>query len=368
MALKNQGKRFYRHEALMRYARILGFGEIHEKIDNKTGLHAIIAIHSTKLGPAIGGSRFFRYHAAGAGLKDALRLSYMMTLKAAVSNLPHGGAKAVIIKPYEIKDRKALFEAYGDFVHEMNGRYIAAIDVGTSTEDMDIIAQRTPYVIGATKLGKADSDPSLHTALGVLHSIEAAVKFQMDKDNLEDVRIAIQGAGSVGYHLTKLLSERGAEITISDPKRGAIQRCIDEFGIKGVDINEIYDVPCDIFAPCAMGGTINTDTIKRLQCNMIVGSANNQLSHRRISEILEEKGILYAPDFVVNSGGLINAAMVYDYQDPSIADAQIAKLYDTMLNLFERSKREYKSTTIIAEQVAREKLGMTTRKEKIVVE
>lgn len=351
----------------MRYAKILGFGEIHEKVDKKTGLHAIIAIHSTKLGPAIGGTRFFRYHAAGAGLKDALRLSYMMTLKAAVSNLPHGGAKAVIVKPAEIKDRKALFEAYGDFVHEMNGRYITAIDVGTSSEDMNIIATRTPYVIGATEFGKADSDPSPHTALGVMHSIEAAVKFKMDKDTLEDVRIAIQGAGSVGYYLGKLLSERGAHITVSDTKPGAIQRCIDDFGATGVDINEIYDVPCDIFAPCAMGGIINADTVKRLQCDMIVGAANNQLAHHQISKLLDEKGILFAPDFVINSGGLINAAMVHDYQDPSIADKQIAKLYDTVLNLFERSKREHKPTTIIAEEVAREKLGWVQRKEKIIV-
>ena len=368
MTVIKKRNRFYKHEALMRYAKILGFGEIHEKIDQETGLHAIIAIHSTKLGPAIGGSRFFRYHAAGAALKDALRLSYMMTLKAAVSDLPHGGAKAVIIKPDEIKDRKALFEAYGDFVHEMNGRYITAIDVGTSTEDMDIIADRTPYVIGATKSGKADSDPSTHTALGVMHSLEAAVKFQMNKDNVEGIRVAIQGAGSVGYHLAKLLAQRGAQITICDPKHEAIQRCVDEFGATGVDINEIYDVPCDVFAPCAMGGTINTDTIKRLQSTMIVGSANNQLAHRQVGDLLQEKGILYAPDFVVNSGGLINAAMVYDYQDPTLADAQIAKLHDTMLGMFERSKREQKPTTLIAEQIAREKLGLTQRKEKIIVE
>ena len=368
MTSRRQRKRFYKHEALMRYARMLGFGEIHEKIDRETGLHAIIAIHSTKLGPAIGGSRFFSYHAAGAGIKDALRLSYMMTLKAAVSNLQHGGAKAVIIKPAEIKDRKALFEAYGDFVHEMNGRYITAIDVGTSTEDMNVIADRTPYVIGATKVKDVDSDPSPHTALGVMHSIEAAVKFQLDKDNLDGVRITIQGAGSVGYYLCKLLTERGAQISISDPKPGAIQRCIDDFGVTGVSTDEIYDTPCDIFTPCAMGGIINADTVKRLQCNMIIGSANNQLAHHAVTEILQEKGILYAPDFVVNSGGLINAAMVYDYQDASIADAQIAKLYDTMLSLFERSKREQKPTNIIAEEMAREKLGWTKRKEKIIVE
>jgi len=368
MSPKKMPKRFYKHEALMRYAKLLGFGEIHEKINAEIGLHAIIAIHSTKLGPAIGGSRFFQYHASGAGLKDALRLSYMMTLKAAISNLPHGGAKAVIIKPREIKDRRALFEAYGDFVHEMNGRYITAIDVGTSTEDMNIIADRTPYVIGATKLGKFDSDPSPHTSLGVMKSIEAAVKFKMDKDSMEGLHVAIQGAGSVGYYLGKLLHERGATMTVCDPKPEATQRFIDEFGAKVVNINEIYDIPCDIFAPCAMGGVINSETIKRLQCPMIIGSANNQLAHHAVAHSLRQKGILYVPDFLVNSGGLINAAMVYDYQDPTLADAQIAKLYDTTLDLLERASRAQKPTTIVANEMAHEKLGWTKLKEKIIVE
>lgn len=368
MSQKKRSRRNYKHQALMRYAKILGFGEIHEKIDAETGLHAIIAIHSTKLGPAIGGSRFFEYRAAGSALKDALRLSYMMTLKAAISNLPHGGAKAVIIKPSEVKDRRALFETYGDFVHEMNGRYIAAIDVGTSTEDMNIIANRTPYVIGATKFGKFDSDPSPYTAYGVLKGIEAAVKFNMDKDTLEGLHVAIQGGGSVGYFLGKLLHERGARIAVSDPKPEAVQRFIDEFGAEGVSLEEIYDVPCDIFAPCAMGGTVSSDVVKRLKCSMIIGSANNQLAHHEVTRAIDERNILYVPDFLVNSGGLINAAMVYDYQDPSIADAQIARLYDTTLALLERAKRAQKPTTVIAEEMAREKLGWVKHKEKIIVE
>lgn len=368
MSSKKRRERYYKHEALMRYAKLLGFGEIHTKIDNETGLHAMIAIHSTKLGPAIGGSRFFQYHAAGAGLKDALRLSYMMTLKAAISDLPHGGAKAVIIKPREIKDRRALFQAYGDFVHEMNGRYIAAIDVGTSTEDMNIIAERTPYVIGATKFGKSDSDPSPHTALGVMKSIEAAVYFQLNKDSVEGLHIAIQGAGSVGYYLGKLLYEAGATLSVCDPKPEAVQRFVEDFDAKRVNLDEIYDVDCDIFSPCAMGGIINADTIKRIKAPMIIGSANNQLAHHQVLHSLAERGVLYVPDFLVNSGGLINAAMVYDYQDPTLADEQIAKLYDTTLALLERAQRAKKPTTLVAEEMAREKLGWKKRKEKIIVE
>ncbi len=340
----------------MRYAKRLGFGEIHEKIDPKTGLHAIIAIHNTQLGPAIGGSRFFHYDAVDAALKDALRLSYMMTLKAAISDLPHGGAKAVIIKPQSIKDRHALFEAYGDFVHEMNGRYLSAIDVGTSTDDMNIIAKRTPYVIGATKFRKCDSNPAIHTALGVMKSIEAAVLFHSNKSSVEGIHVAIEGAGSVGYHLGKLLHEQGARMTVYDPRPEAVQRFIDEFNANSVGHDEIYHVPCDIFSPCAMGGVINVKNIKHLRTSMIIGSANNQLAHRNISDLLVQKKILYIPDFLANSGGLIHAAMVYDYQDPNMANNQIIKLYETTLDLLERAQRAQKSTLVIAEAMVREKL------------
>ena len=310
---------------------------------------------------------FFSISRCWCGIKRRLTTFLYDDTKAAISDLPHGGAKAVIIKPHEIKDRKALFEAYGDFVHEMNGRYITAIDVGTSTEDMDIIADRTPYVIGATKFGKSDSDPSPHTAVGVLKSIEAAVKFQLNKDSVEGLHVAIQGAGSVGYFLGKFLHERGATITVCDPKAEAVQQFIDDFGATSVELDAIYDVPCDIFSPCALGGVISADTLKHIKAPIIIGSANNQLAHYEVTNILHEKNILYVPDFLVNAGGLINAAMVYDYQDPSIADAQIAKLYDTTLALLERAKRAKKPTTVIAEQMAREKLGWKKHQEKIIV-
>lgn len=344
-------------EALMRYARQLGFGDVHTKIDAKTGLHAIIAIHNTNRGPALGGTRFFEYQTAGMALKDVLRLSYMMTLKAAINNLPHGGGKSVIIKPKVIEDREALFRSFGDFIHEQNGRYIAAIDVGTQTADMDVIATRTPYVIGASSVHKWHGDPASHTALGVFRSIQAAVEFKLNKTSLNDLHVAIQGAGHVGYELAKLLHEQGARISICDPHQELTDRCVKEFQATTVAPDAIYDVDCDIFAPCAMGGILNLDTIQRLNCHIIVGSANNQLAHKKYALMLQEKNILYGPDFLVNSGGLINAAMVYDAANDALATEHIMAIYDTCLELFERAATENLPTTVVAEMTAIEKLG-----------
>ncbi len=359
-------REYHTHEALMRYAKMLGYGEIHTKIDRKTGLHAIVAIHNTDLGPAIGGCRLHTYGTTGPALKDVLRLAYMMTLKSAISNLPHGGAKAVLIKPKHIKDRKAYFRSFGDFVHQMNGSYITAIDVGTTTEDMDAIAERTPYVIGAAGLHEKEGDPAPHTAKGILRGIQAAIQFKYNKSDLNGIRVAIQGTGHCGGIVAELLAQQGAEITVSDINAEAVQRCLNKIGTQHhhVDPDKIYDVDCDVFAPCAMGGVINLDVINRLKAKIIAGSANNQLAHSKYSELLFKKGILYAPDFVINSGGLINAAMVYDYCDDVIADKQIDKLYDTLLSLFKRGKKESLPTTNVAELMAIEKL--TTRKDPIM--
>jgi leucine dehydrogenase len=357
MALHKSQKTTHTLEALMRYARLLGFGDIHSKLDPETGLHAFIAIHNTNRGPALGGTRFYEYTTAGMALKDVLRLSYMMTLKAAINNLSHGGGKAVIIKPKIIKDREALFRSFGDFVHEQNGRYIAAIDVGTKTEDMDVVATRTPYVIGASHVHEGHQDPAIHTALGVFRSIQAAVLFKLNKDSLKGLHIAIQGAGHVGYALAKSLHEQDAIITMCDPDEDALRRCVNEFKIKTVACDKIYDVDCDIFSPCAMGGIIDLDTINKLKCSIIVGSANNQLAHNKYADVLKDRNILYGPDFLVNSGGLINAALVYDSNDQALALQHIMNIYDTCLELFERSKNEDLATTVVAEKTAIEKLG-----------
>lgn len=349
--------RHYGYESLHRYARQLGFGTVHHRIDKKTGLNAIIAVHDTTLGPALGGCRLYSYRSVSSALKDALSLAQMMTLKSAFNDVPHGGAKSVLIRPKNIADRAAYFRAFGDFVHDLNGRYITAIDVGTSTDDMDIIAERTPYVIGAAKTHPNERDPSPSTAMGVLHGIEAAVHFKLKRADLHGAHIAIQGAGHVGYHLAKLLHQRGARLTMCDINQPALQRCREEFQATVVGTDAIYAVDCDVFAPCAMGGVLNGETIPLIKASIIAGSANNQLAHHLSGKLLHDKGILYAPDFAINAGGLISAAIDYTYRDAGMADAKIAQMYGNMLHLYERSTRENMPTTQMAEMIALEKLN-----------
>ena len=351
---------YHSHESLMRYAQMLGVSDIHIKNDSKIGLRAIIAIHSTKRGPAIGGCRFFEYSSMGLALKDVMRLSYMMTLKAAVSDLPHGGAKAVILKSRVISDRKTLFHSFGDFVHDMNGRYITAMDIGTNTKDMDIISDRTPHVIGAAGTDTLQSDPSPFTSNGVFQGIKAAVKFKWGRDNVEGLHIAIQGAGKTAYYLAKLLHQHGATISICDPKSEATEIFIEEFEATVVRYEDIYDVQCDIFSPCAIGGIINLNTLNRIKAPIIAGSANNQLAHRKYGAIAQQRGFLYAPDYVINSGGLIQAASVHDHHNIDIAKRLIKKLYARLLELFERAAKENKPTTEIADLIAKEKLTAAT--------
>lgn len=340
----------------MRYARILNFGEIHTRIDRDTGLHAIIAVHSTKLGPAIGGCRCFTYSTPELALKDALRLAYAMTLKAAACGLPHGGAKSVIIKPKEVKDRKALFSAFGDFINDLNGKYIAAVDVGSTIEDMTTMAQRTPYVIGADLPDRVDTDPSPYTALGVFRSIQAASQFKWGRDELNGIHVAVQGVGRVGYYLAKHLVESGARVTVADVNQDNVTRCQEELGVAVVSPDMIDSIDCDIFSPCAMGGTINLSMIHRNKAAIIAGAANNQLAHRKYARTLEDAGVLYLPDFFINSGGLINAATVYTYQDLAMAEKKVNTLYKNTLELLERAATTPKTTTHVAEEIALEKL------------
>ena len=350
-------KKSYQLDSIMRYAKMLRCHDIHTKIDLKSGLHAIVAVHNIDLGPAIGGCRFYHYDSVGNAYKDVLRLSYMMTLKAAISDLAHGGAKAVILAPKELDDRATLFRHFGDFVHELNGRYITACDVGTNTEDMDIIAQRTPYVIGAAGKHDFHTDPAPHTAKGVYLGIKAAVQFKLQRDTLEGVTVALQGAGNVAYHLAKQLVKDGALITACDPNTTALNRLVDEFGIASVAPDAIYDVTSDVFCPCALGSVINNQTLERIQTSIVAGSANNQLAHRKHALLLKQKNILYVPDFIINSGGLINAAMIYDFQNPAMADDKIDSLYDTLLHLFELSSQSPHSILHIAEKQAQAKLA-----------
>lgn len=354
-----------KHATLLRYARALGFGDIQYKIDVKRNLMAIVGIHSTQLGPAIGGCRLRDYESFNMALQDVIRLSYMMTLKAAICKLPHGGGKAVIMKPSNIENtREDLFEAFGDFVQEINGRYVTAIDVGTSTADMNIIAKRSPYVVGATDINARHSDPAQHTVRGVVRGIEAAVKFKLKRNDLQGVRVAIQGLGHVGSQLAKELHQLGAKLIVTDREdnRKKIDEAIEEYDAKYVDITKIYDVDCDVFAPCALGGTINHDTIERIKAPIIAGSANNQLSHHLIGRFLLKKNILYAPDFVINAGGLINAAAVYDNLDLDTANKKIDHLYDVLIEVFERAEKNNTATEIVAEKMAKELLSSAKHK------
>ena len=342
----------YRLDALMRLARMRKFGNIHTKIDPVTGLQAIIAVHNTDLGPAIGGCRLYPYGSMGEALKDVLDLSYGMTIKAAISDLAHGGAKAVIIEPKHPYDRTAIFESFGDFVHQLNGIYITSCDIGTSNDEMNIIAKRTPYVIGATENQAVRSYPSPHTALGVYQGIRAAVKHRYQKDSLNDIHVSIQGVGNVGYHLCKLLHNDGARLTVCDTNSDHTDKVKTEFGATVVDIHSIYAVDADIFSPCARGGVITFDTMNQLTVDIIAGSANSQLAHQKYAALLKQRNILYAPDFLINSGGLINAAYVYDFQDVQMSVDHINELYTKLLNIFQRSEKTGEDTLSIANKMA----------------
>lgn len=344
-----------RHDSsdiLFRYAHLLGFGELHIKFDKETGLKAIIAVHSTKRGPALGGCRLMPYKATAKALEDALRLASMMTLKAAISNLPHGGAKAVLIKPKIIQNREAYFEKFAEFVDELNGRYITAVDSGTSPADMDIIARKTRHVTCTT----VEGDAAPHTAFGVRRGIEAAVQFKLGRSDLQGIHVAIQGAGHVGYELAKQLREHGAKLTMCDIDDLVLERCASEFGAALCAPDEIYDIKADVFAPCALGSILNLNTIKRLRTKIVAGSANNQLAHIQFGQAMHERGILYAPDFVINAGGLIQASAMYVHGDFEKAHEHISNIYDTLMEIFERSKRENISTIDITEMVAEERL------------
>jgi leucine dehydrogenase len=342
-------------DRLFRYAEFLNFGSVHIKFDHATGLRAIVAIHNLKRGPAIGGCRLIPYSSTDAALEDGMRLGYMMSFKAAISGLPHGGAKAVLVKPKVIKDRRAYLLAFADFINELDGRYITAVDSGTNPADMDIIAERTPYVTCTTGSGNSD-DPSPQTALGVRRGIEAAVKFKLGKDDLSGIHVSIQGVGHVGYYLAKELHQLGARLTVCDVNVQSLQRCVDEFGAAMVSTDTIYDVKADVFAPCALGAILNLNTIKRLRTSIVAGSANNQLAHQHHGALLHEKGILYAPDFVINSGGLIYVSAVYDQVGLRQAMNQVGNIYQTLIDIFTRAKNKNTSTNIIAEKIALERL------------
>ena len=337
----------------------------HEQVvfchDQLTGLRAIIAIHNTKLGPALGGTRMYPYHNEEDALVDVLRLSKGMTYKAAVSGLNLGGGKAVIIGDPKKIGSEAFFRAFGRFVNSLNGRYITAEDVGTNVKFMDWIRIETPNVTGVSTYMGGSGNPSPFTAHGVLVGIKSCLKKQRGNDSLSGVKIAVQGVGNVGYYLCKELYEQGAELYVTDINSEAIKRVVDEFKAKVVGCDEIYSVDADVYSPCALGATINETTIPMLKCSIIGGAANNQLLEEKHGEMLKKAGILYAPDYVINAGGLINVNSEVYGGGTEYVLSQIENIYDTLLNIYDISDKEGISTHIAATRIAEKRIAEVSR-------
>jgi leucine dehydrogenase len=337
------------------------FGEVHFKADKATQLKAIVAIHDSRLGPALGGCRFIEYDTDDAAFIDALRLARGMTYKAALAGLPHGGGKSVIIRPKQRFDRVALFRAFGTFINDLRGHYITAEDSGTGLEDMEIIRAQTKWVTGIDPAHGGSGDPSPFTALGVRRGIEACVKFKLGKPDLQGVHVAVQGVGHVGYHLCKELHASGAKLTVADVDKLKSERARREFGAAITDINKIAETDCDVFAPCALGAGLNDDTIPSLRAPIVAGAANNQLAEVRHGEDLHARGILYAPDYAINAGGLVNVAQEVKGYDAKLAREGTLKIYDTIWDICERSKRLGAPTHKVADILVEEKLGAAAR-------
>jgi leucine dehydrogenase len=301
------------------------------------GYFGIIAIHDTTLGPALGGTRFWQYPSTDAALTDVLRLARGMTYKAAAAGLNLGGGKAVIVGDNHRTDREALFRAHGRFVDTLGGRYITAEDVGTTPADMEHVRRETAHVAGLQNLS---GDPSPLTGYGTYVGMKAAARHRWGRDSLSGRHVLVQGAGKVAQALCRHLHQEGAAITISDIDSAKVANAVREFGATPVQADAIYDVPADIYAPCALGATINDDSLGRLKVEIIAGAANNQLAEERHGVELERRGLLYAPDFVINSGGLINVYGELERWAEGRAQRKAQEIYDAILQIFAIAKRD----------------------------
>lgn len=327
--------------------------------DRVSGLKAIIAVHNTTLGPALGGTRMWNYDSEEDAIQDALRLSRGMTYKSAAMGLNLGGGKAVIIGDPRTDKTEELWRAYGRFVHSLGGRYITAEDVGTTPADMAFVSEETQFVAG---LMHKSGDPSPVTAYGTYVGIKAAVRQVTGSDDLEDITVAVQGIGSVGYALCQHLHEDGVNILVADIFEDKVQRAVDDFGATAVDPDRIHAQECDVFAPCALGAVVNDDTISELKCRIIGGAANNQLAAERHGQMLYDMGILYAPDFVINGGGVINVAHEFHPAgyNRDLALRQVETIGDRLLAVFSLSESEGIPTNEAAKRIAEariEKIG-----------
>lgn len=327
----------------------------HEQVvfchDKESGLKAIIAIHSTKLGPAVGGCRLWDYASDDEALVDVLRLSKGMTYKNALAGLTLGGGKSVIIGDAKTIKSEALFRSFGRFLESLGGKYYSAEDVNITTADIMIANKETDYVMGLE--GKS-GNPGPFTALGTFLGIKAAVKHRLGLDSVKGVKVAVQGLGSVGMGVCDYLYKEGAQLVVTDISKASMDKAVNEYGAVAVGLDEIYAQDVDVYTPCALGATINDDTIPQLKATIVAGCANNQLAESRHGEALRALNILYAPDYVINAGGIINVSLEQGEYNAEKATELVHNIYHTLLNIFERSDRENQGTHLIADEMAQE--------------
>ena len=339
--------------------------DTHEQVlfchDATVGLFGIIAIHNTKLGPAAGGCRMYPYESTDAALKDVLRLSKGMSYKNAIAGLPLGGGKCVIIADPSRPDKANLLRAFSKHVQSLGGRYWTAIDVGVGPKDADILAENCDYIFARASQYPEGFNPSKFTALGGFTGVRAVVKHLWETDDLSGVKVAVQGLGATGRNLSSHLHEAGAELYVADINQEAVQFVVDNYGAKPVSPDEIHSQEVDVFAPCAMGGIINDESIPEIKAKAICGLANNQLATEHHGKKLMEKGITYVPDYVVNAGGMMGAGTRI-FSQPSIEDSKkrVIGLYDTILNLLGKAKNEKLSTSEMADKMALEIINKTS--------
>jgi leucine dehydrogenase len=329
----------------------------HERLASCTdddGYHGLIAVHSTRLGNAIGGTRLWQYRSEDEAIDDVLRLSRGMTYKNALAAIPFGGGKSIILKNERSRDREAMFRTHGRFVDTFGGLYITAEDVGTTPHDMEHVQKETRHVAG---LMSGAGDPSPATARGVLRAMQAAAKYRWGSDALAGRTVAIQGCGKVGYYLASYLSAAGARLIVSDVDANKVALVVNQLDALAVPPEAIYDAEADIFAPCALGGSINDQTIGRLRMEIVTGAANNQLLEPRHGDELAARDILYTPDYAANVGGVIHGCRDLLAWDPARTTAKIDEIYETVLNIFYMAAHERISTSTAADRLAEERLA-----------
>jgi leucine dehydrogenase len=332
----------------------------HEEVvychNKEAGLKAIIAIHNTTLGPALGGLRMWPYNSEQEALDDVLRLSRGMTYKASVSGLNLGGGKAVIIGDPSKDKSEALFRALGRFIDSLNGRYITAEDVGIDVNDMEYVFQETDNVVGVHQVHGGSGDPSPFTAFGTLQGIRAALQYKFGNEEVGNYAYAVQGVGHVGFELVKLLRATGAKVFVTDINQEQVQRAVDEFGADAVGLDEIYEVDADVFCPSALGGVVNMETIPRFKFKIVCGSANNQLATDDCGSELERAGIAYAPDYAVNAGGLMNVSIEFEGYNRERAKRMMRTIYYNVSQIFKIADRDGITSWEAADRMAQERI------------